>query len=102
MTSPDIPSQEIMALARSLRDLQHRAVQEYQPVVEDILRSGIRDVQYIERTLDGMLDFCGHEPMLVLFKRLCRHYWLIDPVATASYVRAYRDWWDSDEDESAA
>jgi hypothetical protein len=34
---------------------------------------------------------------LELFRRLCRHYWDIDPAATAGYVHAYREMWDSDE-----
>ena len=92
---------ELFDLVRSLRDLDKRATREYRPVVEDILRTGNRDVQHIEHTLDHILDFCGYEPMLELFKRLCRHYWLIDPAATASYVYAYRDWWDSDEADGA-
>ena len=84
---------------RSLRDLSKRAAQEYQPVVDQILRTGSRDAQHIEHALDRMLDFCGYEPMLELYKRRCRHYWLIDPAATAEYVHAYRERWDDDEDE---
>lgn len=94
--------QEIFDLVRSLRDLNKRATREYRPVVENILRTGSRDAQHIEHMLDRMLDFCGHEPMLELYKRLCRHYWLIDPAATASYVYAYRDRWDSDEEKGSA
>lgn len=29
-----------------------------------------------------------------LFKALCRHYWTLDPQATAGYVNAYREMWD--------
>ncbi len=87
----------IHTLVGSLRDLQRQAAQQYLPVVEEILRTGSRDTQHIERTLDGLLDFCGHEPVLQLYKRLCRHYWDIDPTATAEYVNAYRETWDSDE-----
>ena len=80
-----------------MRDLQQRATQQYQPVVDDILRTGSRDARHIERTLDSLLDFCGHEPVLAMNKQLCRHYWAIDPAATAGYIRAYRERWDSDE-----
>lgn len=44
-----------------------------------------------------LIDFCGHEPVLQLHKKLCRHYWNIDPAATADYINAYRERWDSDE-----
>ena len=97
MTPDDSEHQEVMALVRGVRDLQQRAAQQYQPVVDDILRTGSRDARHIERTLDGLLDFCGHEPVLAMNKQLCRHYWAIDPAATAYYINAYREWWDSDE-----
>jgi hypothetical protein len=89
--------QAIRTLAGSMRDLQRQAAQAYLPVVDDILRTRSRDTQHIEHTLDGLLDFCGHEPVLQLYKKLCRHYWDIDPAATAYYINAYREYWDSDE-----
>lgn len=93
----DDAMQAIRGFASSLRDLRRRAVQAYQPVVDDILRTRSRDARIIEHTLDGLLDFCDHEPALQLFKKLCRHYWDIDPAATADYVNAYRECWDGDE-----
>jgi hypothetical protein len=89
--------QAIRTLAGSMRDLQRQAAQQYLPVVDDILRTRSRDTQHIEHTLDGLLDFCGHEPVLQLYKKLCRHYWDIDPAATADYINAYREYWDSDD-----
>ncbi len=89
--------QAILTLAGSMRDLQRQAAQQYLPVVDDILRTRSRDAQRIEHTLDGLLDFCGHEPVLQLYKKLCRLYWDIDPAATADYVNACREYWDSDE-----
>jgi len=47
----------------------------------------------------ALLDFCGHAPTLQLYRRLCRHYFDIDPVATVSYINAYREMWDSEEVE---
>lgn len=91
--------QTIRTLAGSMRDLQRQAAQAYLPVVDDILRTRSRDTEHIEHTLDGLLDFCGHEPILQLYKKLCRHYWDIDPTATADYVNAYREYWDSDTPE---
>ena len=85
----------IHQLAASIHELNMLAVQQYTPVVEDILYSCSRDAQHIEHTLDGLLSFCGYEPALSLYKKLCRHYYKIDPAATASYVYAYRDLWDS-------
>lgn len=61
---------------------------------------GALHLRGVATTLNGLLDFCGHEPVPVLYKRLCHHYWDIDPGATAVYVNSYREMWDSDEKES--
>lgn len=96
----DCLSQSICGIAESLRALNEQAVLQYTPVVESILDARGREPRHIERTLDGLLDFCGYDPALVLFKRLCRHYWEIDPVATAGYINAYRDFFDSENCEN--
>ena len=97
MNTDDAKFNSIIGLARQVRHLQQQAAQDYKAVVDDIVLSRSRDVQRIERTLDLLLDFCGHEPVLQLYKKLCRHYWDIDPAATGDYVNAYREYWDSDE-----
>jgi hypothetical protein len=87
----------IIGLVRGVHDLQLQAAQQYKPVVDDILRTRSRDAQHIEHTLDGLLDFCGDERVLAMYKQLCRYYWAIDPEATAYYINAYREYWDNDE-----
>jgi hypothetical protein len=52
-------------------------VSQYTPIVEDIVSSGSRDVGAIEQALDGLLEFCGSDPALQLYRRLCRHYFSI-------------------------
>lgn len=98
MKPGDATTHAIVALARGVRDLQQQAAQQYRPVVDEILRTDSRDATHIEHTLDGLLDFCGHEPVLATYRQLCRHYWAIDPTATADYIHAYRERWDSEED----
>jgi hypothetical protein len=96
MSTYDALCKEIGALAGSVRDLQQQAAWQYKPVVDDILRTHSRDIRHIEHTLDGLLDFCGYEPVLQMYKQLCRYYWYIDPAATTAYIHAYREYWDSD------
>ena len=102
MTLDDQPPQAILDLVGSVRELGQRAALQYRPVVDDIVRSGSRDAQHIERTLDGLLDFCGHEPVVLMYRELCRHYWQIDPAATTFYTNAYRERWDGDEQRGQA
>ena len=97
MSDDDDTLQAIDTLVGSMRELQRQAAQQYLPVVDEILRTGSRDTQHIEHTLDRLLDICGYEAVLEMYKQLCRHYWDIDPAATAEYVNAYREYWDSDE-----
>lgn len=97
MRDYDALCKAIGSLVGSMRALQQQAARQYQPVVDDILRTRSRDIRHIEHTLDRLLDFCGYEPVLRMYKQLCRHYWPIDPAATAYYINAYREYWDSDE-----
>ena len=85
-------------LAKTSNRLARQAEQQYSLEVEAILNAQSRDPQRIEHTLDGMLDFCLDPSMLLLYKKLCRYYFKIDPEATASYVYAYRDMWDEKEE----
>lgn len=89
----------VSGLASSLHVLNQQAVLEYTPVVEAILRSRSRDTSHIEHTLDSLLGFCSNEPALQLYKRLCRYYFSINPAATAEYIHAYREMWDSEDKE---
>lgn len=89
----------ICGLVESVQALNKEAFQAYAPIVDAIVSCGSRDVHHIEHTLDGLLSFCGYAPILQLYKKLCRHYFYIDPAATAYYVNAYREMWDSEERE---
>lgn len=92
-------------MARQVNELFQRAVLLANGDVDDIIRNGQRDTDRIEHQLDHMLGFCCDPDMLVVFKRLCRYYFDIDPVATAWHINAYREMWDTPneaENESAS
>ncbi len=71
----------------------------YKPVVDEIIRSKTTDDHKIQLTLDYMLSFCFDEPMLLLYKKLCRYYWDLNPQATADYVNYYREMWDEESEK---
>ena len=102
MTPDDKLAEGLLDLVRGMQDIEQRAAQQYRPLVDNILRTGSRDAEQIEHTLDRLLDFCGHEPVVLMYRQLCRHYWQIDQAATAYYINAYRERWDSDEQEDPA
>lgn len=88
--------EEIKKLAEMQQQLAHQAHESYLPLVDDIIKSKRTDVRQIERTLDGLLDFCFDDNMLMLYRKLCRHMYDFDPKAAAYYVKTYRELWDED------
>lgn len=102
MIADDVLFKGIHDLASRMKDLERQAEQQYLPIVNDLLHTRSRDIAAIEHTLDGLLDFCGCESVLQLYKRLCRYYWEIEPVATAGYINAYRETWDSESPGESA
>jgi len=89
--------QAVGELAVARQQLARQAEQQYSFEVDSILRNQCCEPQRIECLIDGMLDFCFDDEMLCLYKDLCRYYFKIDPVATASYIYAYREMWDEEE-----
>ena len=91
---------DLSAIIAPLHALHRQGVEAHAPSVREILRCRSRDAHLIERTLDHLLDHACIPQGLALFKSLCRHYWEINPQATASYINVYREMWDSDERET--
>lgn len=85
---------DVSVLADDMQHLVKRAVKEYSPIVDNIIYTKCCDVGHIERTLDGLLDFCFNPDALALYKKLCRYYYDLGQLATISYVNAYREMWD--------
>ena len=96
--TPDINKlvENIRPLATQIQQLARQAEVLYAQEVDAIIKDQDINPQRIERYLDGVLDFCFDEKMLQLFKKLCRHYYTIDPVAISEYVYFYKDMWDND------
>lgn len=89
-------------MAIRLQQLARQQVAVYRPMVEEIILNKITDDNTIQRTLDKMLDFAFEEKMLLLYKKLCRYYWDINPQATANYINYYREMWDEDSQNQIA
>jgi len=44
-----------------------------------------------------LLEHACNEEVLLLYKKLCRYYWDINPQATVDYVNYYREMWDNED-----
>lgn len=101
-----VPYRELLdtlsAAIAPLQALHQQAIEALAPSVQGILSSGSQDVLWIERTLDQLLNHAYIPEGLTLFKTLSRYYWQLDPQATASYINAYRDMWDGDDQNDTA
>jgi hypothetical protein len=101
LTLSTAPCQDLLAGLKQhiaeLQALREQAVETLTPAVQEMVRGGSRDVQRIEHTLDQLLDIACLPEGVTLFKTLCRHYWTLDPQATADYIHAYREMWDADD-----
>lgn len=87
---------EIKAIAESIVAIHSLACKEYSPLVDDIC-SRIAPESEVEHLLDCMLDFCGYDKFLLLFKQVCRKYYEVYPRLIVDYIYLYRDWYDSEE-----
>jgi hypothetical protein len=91
--------EEIKKLIELQQQLAKQAVDIYKQEVDEIIRSKTTNDNKIQLTLDYMLSFCFDDQMLLLYKKLCRYYWDLNPQATADYVNYYREMWDEESEK---
>lgn len=96
---------ELQGLVKNLVNLQKEAVKHtlayWKPEAENIIISKSEDIDRIEHTLDALCEVAFNEEVLKVFKRLCRYYYSIDPLATAKQIQTYREMWDNQEDNNS-
>jgi len=91
--------EEIKKLIELQQQLTKQAVDIYKQEVDEIIRSKTTNDNKIQLTLDYMLSFCFDDQMLLLYKKLCRYYWDLNPQATADYINYYREMWDEESEK---
>jgi hypothetical protein len=88
---------DISEIAKSLNALGETAAAVYEPIVNDLINLRSKDNMEIQRTMDYLLDFCGNQAVLQLFKKLCRYYYYLDPAATSDYIGFYLEQWEPEK-----
>ncbi len=89
----DKPKDGILEMAKTLADIQDRAVVVYTPLVDDIC-SRKATIDEVDHLLTWMFDFVGNERMLLLFKKVCRTYFYTYPETVGFYILEYRKEYD--------
>ena len=96
--------ENIKELGNAIVTLQREAVRKtllyWKPEAERIINEKSKDINAIEHTLDALCEAAFDDEVLVVFKKLCRYYYDIDPQATAEQINFYREMWDNEEDIS--
>jgi uncharacterized membrane protein YfhO len=90
----------LQPLIEQIQQLQEQAYSIYKPQVEQLIETKTKDENTIERLLDYLLDHCGNDKVVLLYKKLCRYYWDINPESTAFYIQSYREMWEDDIEET--
>lgn len=83
-------------LAESINKITEDAFLIYEEQVDRIYLNKVKDEKEIERVIDGLLEYCYDEKILLLFKKICRYYYEINSAVTSEYVNIYRDLWDDE------
>ena len=63
---------------------------------EFVIENNIKDEIRIERILDNLLELCEDEKALLLYRKVCRYYYSINPIAIVDYINFYKEWYDQD------
>lgn len=84
----------IEGFAKRIQALNQQAVELYTPLVNDLISAKCRNKKQIERALDELLSFCGYDPAVKLFRKLCRYYAQFDRKAAAEYAKIYLEMWE--------
>ena len=85
----------IQEMALQFRKINEIAYNQYKPIASDLC-SRVASLSEVGYTLDRMLDFCGDDAVLGLFKDICRHYFDIYPEMIAYQINSYREIWDTE------
>ena len=92
--------QELHDMCKTIIELNKQRYIIVKDEIEKIIKDNISDEMYIQRKLDEMLDvllFYENNDSLLLFRRLCKYYFSINPQATVQYINCYREQNDLEE-----
>ena len=86
--------QELYDICKSIIELHKQRYAIVKSEIEKIIKDKVKDERYIQRKLYEMLDillFYENDDSLLLFRRLCKYYFSINPMVTAQYITYYRE-----------
>ena len=85
--------EELYDMCSNILDLHRQRFIILKNEIENIIENNIKDDIYIQRKLDELLDvllFYENDDTLLVFKKLCKYYFSINPQATVRYINFYK------------
>ena len=92
--------EELYYMCRNILDLHRQRFIILKNEIENIIENNIKDDIYIQRKLDELLDvllFYENDDTLLVFRKLCKYYFSINPQATVRYINFYKEQNDPEE-----
>lgn len=92
--------EELYDMCSNILDLHRQRFIILKNEIENIIENNIKDDIYIQRKLDELLDvllFYENDDTLLVFRKLCKYYFSINPQATVRYINFYKEQNDPEE-----
>ncbi len=86
---------EIYKIAHHINILHEKACREYLGLVENLCDNPDASENEVGLMLDYLLEFCGNDKVLDLFKRVCRTFYKKYPECIVRYIMWYREEYDT-------
>lgn len=89
--------EDLLELCKELSLLWRQKYLMLKEEAEFVIENNIKDERRIEWILDNnLLELCEDEKALLLYRKICRYYYSINPIATIDYINFYKEWYDVD------
>lgn len=89
----------IKGFAHQIQALQKQALNEYKPIVENIIENRNSNVKQIEGVLDRLIEVAADGEGLELYRRLCRHLYSLNQQSALFYVQSWKEMWDEEGEQ---
>lgn len=86
----------IKGFAQQIQALQKQALNEYKPIVENIIENRNSNVKQIEGVLDRLIEVAADGEGLELYRRLGRHLYSLNQQSALFYVQSWKEMWDEE------
>lgn len=86
--------EELYDMCSNILDLHRQRFIILKNEIENIIENNIKEDIYIQRKLDELLDvllFYENDNTLLVFRKLCKYYFSINPQATVRYINFYKE-----------